>query len=205
MTTKNLPEGIRKLDTRQTKFVNLYLGGGDQKCAFNAYRSMIGAGYAKSTADHCVGQVLNNKSIQYEIERRCAKLVSKANINILQVLRGLNKIAYSDLRDLFNDDGTLVAPKDLDDDIVMAVSEITVTEKVNKAGELFTTYKYKLMDKKSALETLGKYYQMFAPDIHIDGDKFISELAKINRNVEEDIKKIEKKMEVSDADFEVIK
>jgi len=204
MTTKNLPEGIKKLDTRQTKFVNLYLGGGDQKCAFNAYKSILGAGYAKSTATHSIGQVLNNPSIQYEIERRCAKLVEKANINILQVLRGLNKIAYSDIRDLFNDDGSCISPKDLDDDIVMAVSEITMTETVDKRGNLRTTYKYKLMDKKSALETLGKYYQMFAPDINLFGDKFVEEITKINRRVEDDLAGLEKKMEVKDADFEVI-
>ena len=60
------------------------------------------------------------------------------------------------------------------------------------------------MDKKSALDTLGKYYQMFKDQIEVDGSKFLNEIQKINRRVNEDLEGLEKKMSAVDADFEVV-
>jgi hypothetical protein len=92
-------------------------------------------------------------------------------------------IAFSDIRKLFDEHGSLIEPHQLPDDIARAVAGIEIIDL--EAGK---KYKYKLWDKGKALDRLEKIFGMFAPDKHeveVKGDmpeeerKALKEVAKI--------------------------
>jgi hypothetical protein len=93
-------------------------------------------------------------------------------------------IAFSDIRKLFDEHGSLIAPHQLPDDITRAVAAIEIIDLPDGGSK----YKYKLWDKGKALDRLEKIFGMFAPDKHeveVKGDmpeeerEALKEVAKI--------------------------
>lgn len=91
------------------------------------------------------------------------KLQQKFNITSDRVLNELARIGFSDIRKFYNDDNSLKAVKDLDDDCAAVVSSIEVDEiweydpveeRRKQTGE---TKKLKMNDKKGSLELLGRH------------------------------------------------
>jgi phage terminase small subunit len=72
------------------------------------------------------------------------------------VLREVARLAFSDHRRLYNSDGTLKRPDELDDDTAAAVASVEVFEQYEGRGKSRTlvgyTKKVKLSDKNAALD-----------------------------------------------------
>lgn len=87
-----------------------------------------------------------------------------------KVLQEAFKIGFSDIRKLFNEDGTLKNPTEWPEDITPAVASVEVVESktTNDAGESASvreyTKKIKLWDKNSALEKLFKHFGLYEED-----------------------------------------
>jgi hypothetical protein len=77
------------------------------------------------------------------------------------VLADLHNYSQADVRDLFDDNGELVQPNQLGDEIGPAIQSIQIKRKLDESGSVETTYDYKLVDKLKArdmlLRTQGKY------------------------------------------------
>jgi phage terminase small subunit len=100
-----------------------------------------------------------------ELREKAAK---RAEITAADVLKEAARIAFSDIRKLFDENGNLKPVSELDDDIAAAVASIEVTEEFAGSGEsrefVGYTKKIKFWDKNAALEKLFKLLGLFKAD-----------------------------------------
>jgi phage terminase small subunit len=91
----------------------------------------------------------------------------RIGVHAYGILEGVARIAFSDIRKLFNDDGSLKPPKDWDPEIATAVAAFWTGEEFSGRGERRKLIGHrngvKLFDKVKALRLLGKYLNLF-PD-----------------------------------------
>lgn len=80
-----------------------------------------------------------------------------------RILQEESCLAYSDLRSLFDEAGSMVNPRDLPEEVARSVSSIEVVETTDKDGEKTTKYKYKFWDKGRALARLEAIKGMTKP------------------------------------------
>ena len=89
----------------------------------------------------------------------------KLDITADMVLRELARVAFSDARRLYNDDGSLKTPNELDDDTAAALAGIDTFEEFAGRGEsrqiIGYTKKIHRWDKVKSLELLGKHLGLF--------------------------------------------
>ncbi len=148
-----------KLTDPQIKFCLEYIKD------FNATQAAIRAGYSPKTAVVQASRLLSKANIQEYIQQRAQKIEEKSEIDLAMVLKEFGRIAFTDVRKLFNDDGTLKDIKELDPDLSAAISSIEVYEEYvgtgNKRKFIGYTKKIKFWDKKGSLDSIGKYLGMF--------------------------------------------
>ena len=85
------------------------------------------------------------------------------------VVRELARIAFSDTRKLFNEDGSMKLPHEMDDDTAAALAGVDTFEESDKGVIAGYTRKVKRWDKTRALELLGKHLGMFTDKLRLDG------------------------------------
>ena len=110
-------------------------------------------------------QILNRKDVTLavaEVKREVSKKVTeKLEITQERVLKEFARIAFADLRKLFDKDGNAVDITKLDDDTAAAISSIDVMSGGDGSSSVL---KIKTVDKKTALESLAKYLGLFEAD-----------------------------------------
>jgi phage terminase small subunit len=113
--------------------------------------------------------LLRNPKVGAEIERRITKRAGRLEINVDRVLKELARLAFLDPRKFFNDDGSPKQINDLDEDTARALAGMEVMELFEGSGEQKHVYglirKYKLADKRGALELLGKHLKLFTDKV----------------------------------------
>jgi phage terminase small subunit len=86
------------------------------------------------------------------------------SVTIDRVVAEYVKLAFLDIRKVFDEDGNLKPIHEMDDDTAAAISGLEVEKVISKiVGEDLQshTHKIKLSDKKGALDSLAKYLGMF--------------------------------------------
>lgn len=151
-------ESAKKLNPKQLKFSNEYLKG------VSATQAAITAGYSKKTAKNIATRLLTFVHIQAYIEARKEKAVEKSEITIERIQQEYARIAFFDIRRIYNPDGTLIPIKDLDDDTAAAISSIESIQELYRGKTTGTTKKVKGFDKIRALDGLGKIFGAFKAD-----------------------------------------
>lgn len=153
----------RGLTPKQERFVGEYL------CDLNATQAAIRAGYAPRSADVTGARLLGNARVAAAIQAGRAKLAETAELSAGRVLQELARIATFDVRKLFDADGSLKRPGDLDDATAAAVAAIDVVEMAGgmaagEGGEVahvpMFAKKVKAWDKVSALNLYAKILGM---------------------------------------------
>lgn len=86
-----------------------------------------------------------------------------------RVLREIARLAFSDPRRLFDEEGNLKPVHELDDDTAAAVESIDVSVLPRSSGG-HQTRKVKLWDKKSALAKLGEHLGLFKESAAVSGE-----------------------------------
>ena len=145
-----------KLNDKQRIFCEEYLKD------FIKTQAAIRAGYSKKTARQMATRLFTNVNIQEYISELIKKRLNRLEISQDNVLKEFARIAFSDPKNYYNDDGTLKDIHDLDDKDSAAISEIT-TRKLPGESEIEET-KYKLHNKLQALESLGKHTGIYKAD-----------------------------------------
>ena len=89
-----------------------------------------------------------------------------------RVLREAGRLAYSDIRRLFNEDGSLLPMRDWPDDIAHAVASVEFTRgNVDKRdGKLDDVVKVRLWDKPSKITDLMKHHGQLTDKLEISGN-----------------------------------
>lgn len=160
---------IDGLSPRMRLFVHYYL------IEPNATQAAIKAGYSEKTAHVQGPRMLGNVRILEAINAGMSTLYKRLDITAERVLQELAKIGFSDMRSFVRWGSSGVQLKnseDLSDEDAAAVAE--VSETITKDGG---SIKFKLHDKKGALELMGKNLKLFTEKVDLNA-------LTLNRNVD---------------------
>jgi phage terminase small subunit len=108
-----------------------------------------------------------------EVRQRVAELVAaaaeKSGVTVDRVVAELAKLAFFDIRRLVKDDGSPLPLNQLDDGTAGAIMGLEVVRVGNAMVGEGEVLKFKLADKRAALETLGRHLQMFTDKVQVTG------------------------------------
>lgn len=136
----------------------------------NATQAAIRAGYSEHTAKDIACENLAKPNIQAYLQEAIKKRQDRTEITADKVLMEYAKIAFIDIREYYNEDGTLKSPHDLNDKAAASLAGIEVDEiwgydvdleRKVKQGE---TKKIKMHNKLGALDSIAKHLGMFEKD-----------------------------------------
>lgn len=127
------------------------------------------------TAKAAASRLLTNVNVTQYIQEQKEELKEKINVTKEQVINQIARIAFGDIRKLYNENGGLKNIQDLDDDAAAIVAGIETTEEFDGYGQdreqIGYTKKVKIANKDRALEMLGKYFGIFTEKIEVNQDK----------------------------------
>lgn len=150
------------LTPKQQRFIAEYL------IDLNGAQAAARAGYSAKSANDMAKQNLSNPAIAAEVAKRMAKRANKIELTADNVLREIARVALSDTRKLYREDGTLKRPDEWDDDTAAAVAGVEVLEEFEGRGEsrelIGHTKKLKLWDKNAALDKAAKHLGLYERD-----------------------------------------
>lgn len=110
-------------------------------------------------------RLLTNDNVQEYISMKQKEIEKRTEVTQDMVINELAKIAFLDIRKLYNDYGGLKNIQDIDEDTARAISSLESLEEFGGYGEdreqIGITRKVKLLDKTKALELLGKHLGLF--------------------------------------------
>ncbi|MDF2189298.1 terminase small subunit [Paraflavitalea sp. CAU 1676] len=120
---------MTSLSDQQIHFCNEYL------VDFNASRAAVAAGYSKKTAASIASRLLTKVNIQAYLSKKKEKVAAKLDISMERTLLEIARVAYSDPRRLFDEEGRLKPITELDDDTAAVISHIEVDEDVSMGDD----------------------------------------------------------------------
>jgi phage terminase small subunit len=129
----------------------------------NATAAYRRAGYNAqgNSAEAAASRLLSNVKVQQAIQEKEKIAASRLEVNAENVLRATSALAFSDIRKLFNADGSPKSIQELDDATAAAISSIEVGEMRSEGKVVGRVCKIKFGDKNSAQERLFKHLGLF--------------------------------------------
>ena len=154
---------MANLTDKQEMFCQEYL------IDLNATQSAIRAGYSERTAHSIGAENLIKPEIQARISELNKSRLEATGISQKRVLEEYAKIAFFDIREIFDVDGGLINVKQLDSNNAGAIASIKSSEEwgEDKEGNRIVTgtlKEVKVFDKIRALQDLGKHLGLFEKD-----------------------------------------
>lgn len=155
---------MAKLTDKQEAFVKEYL------IDLNATQAAIRAGYSKDTAKEIGCQNLTKLNVQEALQTAMQERSDRTEITQDMVISELAKIAFLDIRQAFDDSGELLNIPDMPEEVARAVGGMDLS-KIGKGQDSDPEFikKVKLIDKKGALELLGRHLKMFTDKTEVSG------------------------------------
>lgn len=164
------------LNDKQIRFCEEYL------IDLNATQAAIRAGYSRKTASSQGERLLRNVEVQKYIQERQKDLQKKVSVTQQMVVEQFRKIAFSDIRKFYNQDGSLKKITELDEDSAAAIAGVEVDELWEGFGEqrsqVGITKKIKRWDPTKALDSLARHLGMFNDKITLNADDELKALYK---------------------------
>ncbi len=137
---------IMRLRPRQRRFVEEYL------VDLNGTQAAIRAGYSEKTAAVIARENLRKPLIEMAIHEELDRRTKESWMSRDRLLLEVARLAYADVRQLYDENGRLRPVAELEDDIAAAVAAIDVS-----VGPSFdVTKKVRLCDKGAAQERLAR-------------------------------------------------
>jgi phage terminase small subunit len=143
------------------------------------FAQLVAQGYRRTEAFRLAGFVGNyatspkplmtRPEVSARVDELVSKAADKAQVTIDRVVRELSLIALANPQNYCDDDGQPLALHQLTRDQAAAIQDLTVIETFDGKGRVASRrYRYKLHDKRAALETLGKHLGLFGPDFSVN-------------------------------------
>ena len=157
-------EDKKKLTEKQELFCQRYL------IDFNATKAAKEAGYSEDTA-HSIGwENLRKPEIQNRITELRQQMGKAYNVTRERIAQELARIGFMDIRNIFDENGTLKSPENWSDDEAAAIAGLETEQTFDGYGKdrVWTGYlkKVKLTDKRAALDSLSKLMGYNEPEKH---------------------------------------
>lgn len=156
-------EKAKKLTPKQSLFVKEYL------VDLNAKQAAIRAGYSKKTAEVIGHENLSKPYLAAIIQEEMDKRSKRVEITADNVLNELAKLAFGNIKNLYDENGSLAHPQDLDDAVSATITEVTEKQVGSQEESVVLERKYKVADKKGSLELLGRHLKLFTDKIEHTG------------------------------------
>ena len=146
------------LTPKQKRFVAEYL------VDLNATAAAKRAGYSEKTACEQAARLLANVKVQDAVQSAMQEREKRTEITQDMVLRETAKLAFFDVRKMFDNNGKPLDISELDDATAAALVGLNVQDVTDQDGD-YVGYvkKYKMADKLKALELLGKHVGAWEP------------------------------------------
>lgn len=160
------------LTSKQRRFVDEYL------VDLNATQAAIRAGYSEKTARAIACENLTKPDIADAIAAAMKERENRTHITQDRVLQELARVAFFDIRRLYNADGSMKRPDQLDDEAAAVLAGIDVIEQQTvsadedgnmQAAPTFTK-KAKVFDKMAALTLAMRHLGMLKDKIEHSGE-----------------------------------
>ena len=169
----------RGLTPKQQRFVEEYL------VDLNATQAAIRAGYSAKTAEWIGPQLLGKNHVAEAVRTGRAALSKRTEITQDRVLQEYARIAFLDPRKLFNSTGAPKPIHELDDDTAAAIVWLDVVQVGNAEVGVGDVLKYKLADKKGALDSVARHLGMFNDKLDLKvTDALADRLARARKRTE---------------------
>lgn len=152
---------MKKLTPKQQVFVAEYL------VDLNATQAAIRAGYSVRTADRIGPELLGKTWVAKAVAEGQEKRAVRTGITQDKVLEQYARLAFFDIRKLYNSDGTLKPVHEWDDESAAAVNGIEAVELGTDLPGVVR--KVKLADRRAALADIGKHLGMFLDRVEHSG------------------------------------
>jgi len=159
MTTNKEPE-THVMTPKKLRFIEEY-------CVdLNGTQAAIRAGYSKDRARITASELLAERNISAEIQKRLERLTKAADIKTEQILEEVSRVAFVDPREVMPSDSYLGKQlRQMPEDIARAIASIElITRKVAESDDIEYVAKIKFWNKLDALEKLGKYKKLWDGD-----------------------------------------
>ena len=137
------------MNARQARFCEEYL------VDLNATQAAIRAGYSANTAESTASRLLRNAKVSTRIAELSEKRSEATGRKAEDVVRRLWQIVEVDPRRAFDENGNMLHPSKLPDDIAAALASLEVGDAI----------KIKLNDRMKALDLLGRHHALFVERI----------------------------------------
>lgn len=151
-----------KLTEKEEAFCQSYL------IDFNGARAARAAGYSVDSAKEIAHENLTKLHIQARIFELRQQTGKAFNITRERIAQELARIAFSDVRNVFDENGALKPPGEWPDDIVCAIAGIETDDLYEGAGKdrikIGLTRKVKIWEKTKAIEALNRMMGYNEPD-----------------------------------------
>ena len=179
---KKRKDGARSLLTpKQERFVLEYL------IDMNAKQAAIRTGYSKKTAEVQGSCLLSNPKVAAAVAKAKNKTADKLEITRERWLKELACAAFIDIRDLYEDDGSIKLVRDMPENARRAIAGFEVAEIFDRAdgdqkSAIGLLKKVRLIQKNNSLELIGKHLGFLGDraegevNITADGKKFVIEV-----------------------------
>jgi phage terminase small subunit len=141
-------------------------------------RAAIAAGYAKGSAKQAAYKLLSEPGVEQRIKELTKAQLHTADITAERVFKELARLAFTDVRDLYDAEGNLHPIHKLSDDAAASIASIEVDVKAGVKGTL--THKVRRADKLGALNVLARHFKI----IGAEPDETVSKVAAIAERME---------------------
>lgn len=140
----------------------------------------IRAGYSEHSAAQQASRLLRNEKIWKRVEQLRGEQFKRMEVSQDRVLKELQRLGFSDIRQILKEDGTVKDPKDWPQNMARAVRSIEVEEIFEGHGEERTwtgyTKKITFWDKPKSLELLGKHLKLFTEKVEHSATGTLAEI-----------------------------
>lgn len=166
------------LNPKQQRFVAEYL------VDLNATQAAIRAGYSVDTAGAIGFELLTKPEISDAVAIAKAAQLGRTELTATRVLEELRRLSFSNVQDLFDDDGNLRPIRELTREQAACIASLEVVKKNAVAGDgmIDTIYKVKVWDKTRSLEMVAKHFKLLTDVVRIEDSNAITNRLTAARN-----------------------
>jgi phage terminase small subunit len=154
-----------KCNPMQRRFVEEYV------VDLNAKAAYVRAGYKSAAPGPNASRLVARPHISNAIDYELKLLRERSFVRADRVLVELARVAFGDIRDIYDENGNLRPIKDLDPEVSAAIASIKiVAQKENEDGSYSPVLEIKRHDKIQALTLLCKHLGIAGDNLKVSGD-----------------------------------